>query len=203
MPVTFPEVVAALRALQLEVSVSDELPDVGAMALSTLSFADPDGQPSLGIMVFVEAEGRCVVLAAPSCYSLEGCKYKAATFLALLQASSSTHFSRFVVDVEREAVEVRTSIAVGESGLHPSQLQAVLGDLMLAVESFHPVIAHAMQAGEVDLARRWTPPEDAATEGPSIDAQLLSELDGLVKKSGGREGFERLVQAYLAAEQQP
>ena len=55
----------------------------------------------------------------------------------------------------------------------------------------------------MDLARRWTPPEDAATEGPSIDAQLLAELDGLVKKSGGREGFERLVQAYLAAEQQP
>lgn len=202
MPVTFLEVVAALKVLQLEVSVSDELPDVGVMALSTLSFTDPDGQPSLGIMVFVEAEGRCVMLAAPSCYSLAGCKYKAATFLALLQASSSTHFARFVVDVEREAVEVRTSIAVGESGLQASQLQAVLGDLALAVDSFHPVIVHAMETGQVDLARRWTPPEVTEREESSVDAKLLSELDGLVKKAGGREGFERLVQAYLAAEQE-
>lgn len=202
MPVTFPELVAALKELETEVTVSEELPDVGVFALSTASFLDPDREPSIGLMAFVAADGLGVVVAAPACYALSHCKYKAATFLALLQASASAHFARFVVDEARDAVELRSSIAVGDGSLHPSQLHAVLTDLLFTVDSFHPVIVRAMETGEVDLTRRWMPSGASEAEELSIDASLLSELDGLVKKSGGREGFERLVQAYLAAERQ-
>lgn len=199
MPVTFQDVVAALKALKLEVAESTEYPGIGSVEFDTLSFVDTEGNRDAIILFCVNPDGQSIEFVASECYALASCRYKAATFLALLQANAEAHHASFEVDAEAGEVALRSSVVVGEGLLHPSQLQVALADMLRTLDRFHPVIVHAMQAGVVDVSRCWQPPASKPVEGSNVDPALLAELGTLIDRSGGREGFDRLVEAYVAA----
>lgn len=199
MTVTYQEVVSALKSLELQVSESAEYPGIGSVEFDTLSFVDTDGDRDAIIVFCVSPDGQSIEFVASECYALASCRYKAATFLALLQANAEARHASFEVDAEAGEVAITSSIVVAEGALHPSQLQVALVDMLQTLDRFHPVIVHAMEAGVVDMSRCWQPPESKPAAAPKVDPALLAELGSLIEKSGGRDGFDRLIEAYLAA----
>ncbi len=199
MPVTYQEVVSALKSLEFHVSESDENPGIGSVGFDTLSFVDTDGDRDAVIVFCVNPDGQSIDFVAFECYALASCRYKAATFLAFLQANAEASHAGFEVDVEAGEVAIASSIVVAEGTLHPSQLQVALIDMLWTLDRFHPVIVHAMETGVVDMSRCWQPPESKPAAVPKADPALLAELGSLIEKSGGSDGFDRLLEAYLAA----
>jgi len=200
MPITFQEVVSAFEALELSVEQSKDYPGIGSLKFDMPSYVDSDGDKEALVVFSISPDGHSVDLAVGECYSLAHCRYKAATFLALLQANAQSQHASFEIDEAAEGVDLVASVTVADGSLHLTQLQAVVIDLLSTLNTFHPVIVHAMEKGEVDLARRWEPAQEEPAERPQFDPALLAEVGKLVEKSGGRDGFEQLVQAFMAEE---
>ena len=70
MPVTYQEVVSALKSLELQVSESAEYPGIGSVEFDTLSFVDTDGDRDAIIVFCVSPDGQSIEFVASECYAL-------------------------------------------------------------------------------------------------------------------------------------
>jgi len=187
MPISIEELKVHLRALGHEPIERPDAPQSVVLGFNSSVYRDAEGDSRVFLVCSVSEEGDYLEISAPRAYSAQGCKFKGALFAAMLEMSFRTQFLQFEYDSADGEVRLSADLPVEDGTVTPKQIDRMIGALAFGLETFDPVIRHAMATGRVDFSL-------ASGTTPDEPPRLPAEIQELLTRAGGLENLRRLVE---------
>lgn len=120
----------------------------------------------------MDPESSHLQVAVPHACNAHGTWHRAALFDAILRMACRLKHVRMECNPADGEVRMAVDMPVGDGNVTASQLRTMVLALWEALEQFHGVIQHVMEAGESDMERRLSarhPGNEHSDDGGSQD----------------------------------
>ncbi len=168
MPVTLKQLAALLDEAETKYELNEERQTI-AIPVSPDCYKAEDSEESLLILVTVPKNQSSVQAMAPSLYRFPEGGNGVPFSRALLVASRRAKFTKWTLDPADDTIDAIANLVVADAEVTKDQFLGLLSDLFSAIDYYHPMIQHALEAGEVVEPD----PED------SVVAEILKEVASL------------------------
>jgi hypothetical protein len=199
MPITRSEVVEHLRQIGLGFHLPPGHEQDCLVEFSTQSYVNVRGDRSLLLVIQTQQDGGYLEVFAPMAYRSADSKFRLALFAAMLEVAYLTKHVQIEHDPEDGEIRFATDMPVFDGAVTAMQLNAMVRCLVMTMEEFHPVFAHAMATGKVDMSRRWKRLSESSSPDSDPAPPMVPELARLIEKLGSIEEVEALVAQHRAA----
>jgi hypothetical protein len=159
MPVTIDIIKQHLKTLEIGFGVSDEDPNSVGFGINTKNFVNSQGEKSILVCCDVNNEGNYLEVYCPMVEDLSKCRYKGATLAAMAEICFRTKHAQLEYDPRDGEVRIAADMPVYDSVVTAEQLLALARNVVMVMETYQPVIRHAMETGQVDMTKVWQPSE--------------------------------------------
>jgi hypothetical protein len=162
MPITTEELASLLAAIEIKAKPVTLSSADGSNArhafmvmFGTESYVSSEGQSAVPLFMQTLDDGEYLEIFAESLYDISKCEHKTALFDCLARIAYRTKLVQFEHNEKSESIRIAADVAIADGTLTPGQLNTMVNTVAMAIEAFHPVIAHAMETGEIDFDRQW------------------------------------------------
>jgi len=159
MPITRSELVSLCKSLGLNPSVPEGDDSELGLFFETQSFVNREGENAALIICRTLYNGEYVAAVAPDALNTTECKYKGALFAAMAEIGLRTKYVQLVHDPSDGEIRLEVEVPVVDGTLTANQLEVMIYSVLGNLETFYPVLKHAMETGKIDFSRSWNPPE--------------------------------------------
>ena len=164
MPVTIETVKQHLTSFEIEFDVDPETPDEIGVFMITDNYRNiANGEKTAVIMVSVAAEGQILQVYAPMVERLTDCRFKGATLAAMAEIAFRTRHAQMEYDPTDHEVRVTTDIPVMDGTVTARQVVRLISNVVFVLDTFQPVLRHAMETGKVDMSLAWKEKKENAS----------------------------------------
>ena len=199
MAITLNEMVGKLKEIGYKVMVPENQEVECGLRFGTESYVNPEGDKSLLLICRIDEEGSYLEIFAPQVYLANSCKYKVALFATMLHVAYMTKHLQLEYDPSDGEVRFAVDIPVCDGAVTTQQLYSMIRCITAVMEEYHPVFAHAMGTGKIDMSLAWRPKEPEQQDPAPAKPPMPPELASLLEKLGGMEAVERLIADQKAA----
>lgn len=162
MPVTIQTIKEHLATLNLTFEEDAESPDEVLIFFETNNYTNAyDGEKRAAIVCQVAEEGQYLAVFVPLAESLKDCRYKGAALAAMGEIAYRTRHAQLEYDPTDQEVRVSVDIPVMDNTVTALQLHQMLSNVLFVLNTFQPVLHHAMETGKVDMSLIWEPKEES------------------------------------------
>lgn len=114
------------------------------------SYRDSDGDPHIMLVIEVHEDGDLLTVVAPQAWVITDTSTKNAVFEAMLLCQSRFTMVRFDFDPRDGEIRLNIGLPLEDATLSEKQFHRVVAAILAAMESFHPILSHALSTGTVD-----------------------------------------------------
>lgn len=114
------------------------------------SYRDPDGDANIMLVIEVHEEGDLLTVFAPQAWVITDESTKSAVFEAMLLCQSRFTMVRFDIDPRDGEIRPNIGVPLEDAPLSEKQFHRLVAAMLAAMESFHPILSHALSTGTVD-----------------------------------------------------
>ena len=197
MPIQIQTILGYFEALGIEPVIPDGATEECGCFIECSSYQRHDGSDAALIIARSVINGNAIVIQAMEAYRLEGCRYRAALHLAMLQANRELSCARYELDEAEGAVHLVTSLPLQDSTLSRAQFSFALNEICQALERYHPVIVEAMDNGRVDMSLQWQRADESPADTPPPNPEHVRAVRDLIAAVGGHERLEEILEHIL------
>lgn len=189
MAMTVMEVQSRLESLGVKVMVP---PDENVAAhergirYATSRYVNSEGEHAVLIIAKLNEAGEYLEFLAPAVYNVRECKFKGAVFAAMMELTYVSNHLQFEYDPSDGEIRVSVDMPICDGTATGAQMLSLLGAIVNGLESFHPVIVHAMETGRIDKS---------LIERKEGAGAIPDEVAGLIEQLGGIDELRRLAEA--------
>ena len=151
MAITLKEMLKHCKTLDLSPEVAEGGISTFYLHLSCDCYTNPDGEKEVGLVCQVLHDGEYLGLTAPAAFLARDCKFKGALFATLAQIALQTKYIQPTYHAESGAVNFEIEIPVCDGTVTASQLEVMIGCILLHLERYYPVIKHVMETGKTNF----------------------------------------------------
>ena len=181
MATTLPEASALLDSLGLAHRVTDR--GVIVFGVETERYRSPEGESGLTLVLALEEDGEYFKLYAPDAFSARG-THADAVLRACAMVQWRTKLIQFEFDESDGEVRAIVEFPLEDAGLTQRQLRRCVAGLVGLLEAYYPVIARAVETGEVSF-------DDAPNGLVTALGEMLSHVPPDILADALRQADER------------
>ena len=160
MPVTIETIKQHAATLEWKFETNDENPNVITFGFATQNYVDKDGDKYIFLVCRVSEEGDYITVYAPMAENLTKCRFKGAVLAAAGEIMLNTRHTQIEYDPKDGEIRVAVDIPVCDSVITAKQLFRMVDNIICISDIYQPVMRHAMETGQVDMLKKWAPPEN-------------------------------------------
>ncbi|NBO95479.1 MAG: hypothetical protein EBU79_06360 [Betaproteobacteria bacterium] len=129
----------------------------------------------------IHEDGDFLQFVCPRLYNLRECPHKAAAFEAALVMAWRTKSVGYEYHPESGELRAVFELPLEDSMLTERQMARIVKTVYDLIETYDPVIRHAMKTGKVDMERtKHAEPDEEAVKNQEV-SELIRQLGGLDK----------------------
>ncbi len=160
MPVTIETIKEHAATLEWKFDTSAKFPNEIRLIFSTDNYKNQQGEMSIILYANVSENSDYLEVYAEMVENISTCRFKGAVLAAAGEVMLQTRHTQIEYNPKDGDIRVAVDIPVFDSVITAKQFSIMVNNILFVMDTFQPVMKHAMETGQVDMSKKWSLPEE-------------------------------------------